>query len=361
MNGIKLRTTGGMSRMLLLEFFEGCNAVMTLDSTVKVLKVAYNIKKDYKDVGQACIKIQHHILELMGVTKDYGVSVLNSIAADFPANDNELKNKFNSFRMCAEISVKMIGLAPDDKEEFLKEVPRYLRQVPHIYFIQKQRIMEQQQQDQQQYKNTSPELQQHQHNLLNFLNSDEGHTKVSALAIKMDNKRKEMEPIAKLWTNEQRSDYFNKFKTNKIIMELKNCGGDMISRVNLLSDYDDDTFTDIFTMQAVFNADARAGGTLLNELRSSQGSGSEHDNNSTANVGIVMQSISAVSKMAQLPKGSLQMPPGAGASQAHDHSHDHGHSHSHSHDHSHQGQRQQQQPANKPDVTKGKADTIERD
>lgn len=39
--GLSLRTTGGMSRFTLLEFFELCNALMVLKSTKATLKAAY--------------------------------------------------------------------------------------------------------------------------------------------------------------------------------------------------------------------------------------------------------------------------------------------------------------------------------
>ena len=356
--GIALRTSGGMARNELLEFFEGCNASMTLVATHNAMEKAWKASKDLKDLGKICIDSQHQILELMGVTKEYGLTQLNSMQQNY-AQDKELAMKFDAFRMCAETTVQLVSLSPKEKAEYLEEVPPYMRGVPHIYFIQKQRMQWEQQQQQNSQMASNPELMKHQENLLEFLNTDSGHDTVTGLVRKMNDTKKATESKVQAWSPEERAAYFQEFQSKDFIMEIAKCGGNMVERIQKFEAMSAADLDAIVMMQQTFNADARSGGELLAKLRSAT------PTDSMGGVSNIMQSVGALSRMAALPKGGkLEMPPAAkhmaGASQGgggntHDHSHDHGHSHEHGHACGHSSHSDKA-----PDVTSGKADTIER-
>ena len=352
--GIQLRTTGGFTRSQLLEFFEGCNSVMTLKSTQVELKNCFKKYNDVKALGKICIDCQHQVLELMGVTIEHGLATSNSVMQRFQ-NDKEIQNKFNSFRMCAELSARLTSMNDVEKDDFLDEVPIYMRDVPHIYFIQKQRIMEQQAQQQQQQAvdqmKQSPELMALQTKLLEFLNTDDGHDKVTNLTKRLSNNKEVVQNRVSKWTDEERTSYFEKFSKLSFIEDIKNAGGDMVQRIETFTALSDNDIEGILTMQCTFNSDARAGGSLLTKLRSEENPSSE-----VAGVSNVMQSIGAIHRMSSLPKGQkLEMPPQVkGGGHTHDHNHDHGHSHDHGHACNHAGD------AKAPDVTSGRVDKIER-
>ena len=357
--GRALRISGGMTRTELLEFFEGCNASMTLVATKNAMDNAWKATKDIKDLGKICIDSQHQILELMGVTKEHGLAQLNSMQQNYP-QDNELAMKFNAFRMCAETTVQLASLEPKEKAEYLEEVPPYMRGVPHIYFIQKQRMQWEQQKQQANAQATNPELQKHQENLLEFLNTDSGHDTVTGLVKRMNDTKKAKESEITSWSTEERSAYFEEFQHKSFVGEVNKCGGNMLQRIQTFENMSTAELDSVVVMQQTFNADARSGGELLAKLRGAT------PTNSIEGVNQIMQSVGALSRMASLPKGgNLQMPPsGATAAAAaqvggggnlHSHDHDHGHSH----DHGHAGACGH--PSHKaPDVSSGKADTIER-
>jgi len=364
-----LRTTRSLTRTDILEFFEACNAAMSLDSTKATLRNVWSRspKKEIKDVGAATIKVQHSILELLGVTKEYGVQCLNEVMQAH-SGDSELYEKFQSFRMCAEMGTESATMSDAEIANMLKEVPAYMHDVPHIYFIQKQKMaMDIEKQNMAQRNHLpSPEspqgqaLAQQQQRLLEYINTDSGQEKIQRISNKIRSAQAAVGATATDWDTEQCAAYFTKFSADPIVAELKECGGDMLRRIDTFDNLSDKSVQDMMTMQAVFARDARSGAALINKLR---------EDPEAVGVASAMQSVSAMLKLGTVAKGeNIQMPanmlgynaqPRSGG-MSHDHSHSHGHSHDHDHVH---GPNCNHGPPAKvaPDVTKGKADKIDRD
>ena len=326
--GSKLRASGGLSRVEKMEFFEGCNAVMSLKQTKDVLRENYLKHKDMNKLGGVTIDLQHSILELVGVTKEHGVESLNRMMVDHKG-DQEIGQKFASFRSCAEISTHLSTLDEKETEEFLAEVPDYMRDYPHVYFMRKQQEEQyQQQQQQQEYSkrvaegNTNPEVQEHQQKLLDFLNSQDGQDKVHTLNERMKVLRESVMDEAETMDASSRASYFEEFSKEPFIETVKQCGGDMVSRIGTFVDMDEANMKKALKMQLLFTADARAGGALLAKLRT--------DAAAASGVGGVMQSIGAMTRMAMIEKGMelkmSDMAPGGARPGAGGHDHGHGHS-----------------------------------
>ena len=183
---------------------------------------------------------------------------------------------------------------------------------------------------------------------MEYINSDSGQAKVQRISNKIRSVQAALGATASDWDTEQCAAYFTKFSADPIVAELKECGGDMVRRIDTFDNLSEKSVQDMMTMQAVFARDARSGAALISKLR---------EDPEAVGVASAMQSVSAMLKLGTVAKGeNIQMPAnmlGYNA-QSHRHSHDHGHVHGPNCNHG--------PPAKvAPDVTKGKADKIDRD
>lgn len=346
MRGKTLRSTGELTRNQILEFFEGCNAAMSLETTKAALRKTWDKFQDVKLVGKATIEVQHRILELLGVKHTHGVEQLNAFMQAH-LQDTEIADRFEAFRMCAEMGTKMATMTPSELKEVLAEVPPYMRDVPHIYFVQSHKMaMEQQRRVTHANPNTPQgrSMLAEQYRVLEFMGSEAGQEKVGAISKRIKTAQTTFADIAQNWDETQRAEYLEKFSKFPFVLALTECGGDMLKRISVFDSIDEKGLQEIVTMQQVLVKDARSGGSLLTKLR---------DDPAAIGVAVSMQSLNAMQKLASIEKGTnLQMPD---MGHGHDHGHGHGHEHVHGPDCNHGPNK-----AKAPDVTTGKADRIER-
>jgi len=238
-----------------------------------------------------------------------------------------------------------------------------MHDVPHVYFIQKQKMAMDYEKKQQQSKGQmqlpaadTPEgraLAEQQERILDFINSESGREITQRIAGKIRTAQVALGATATDWDAKRCADYFTQFSTNPIVTELQDCGGDMLQRITTFDNISDEGITEIMTMQAVFSRDARSGGTLISKLRSDP---------SAMGVASAMQSVSAMLKLGAVGQGEkIQLPASMLGVQAAPMSHDHSHGHSHEHEHVH-GPNCNHGPQKEkaPDVSSGKVDRIER-
>lgn len=345
-----LRSTGGLSYTNLMEFFEGCNAAMSLESTQRVLKDAWMRSKDIKEVGKCTITVQHRLLGLLGVTIPHGIEQLNSLQTQYP-NDIELSEKFQSFQLTAEMSTRMASMTVQEKKDFLDEVPVYMHAVPHIYFCQKQRMINHQNRQRQENMDAqmaNPEVRAQQERMLAYMNTDAGQDKIFGIVKRITDNQQSVEEKVRSWNAAKRVEFFESFSQHDYLGELIEAGPDTLKRIDIVDGFAETDMDSLLTMQAVFAADARDGGALIAKLRQDP---------SVVGVGTAMQTLGLMHKLSGFEKGAKFEVDNKPRSHDHSHGHDHGHAQEHVH-----GPNCKHGPVKDkaPDVSTGKADTIER-
>jgi hypothetical protein len=347
MAGGPLRSSGGLTRHNLLEFFEGCNAAMSLDATKKAMSDVWRQTQDVKEVGKVAISVQHKILNLIGVTVAHGIEVLNRIQVEYK-DDQELADKFSSFQLTAEMSVRMASMTPAEVAQLLEEVPPYMHAVPHVYFTQKQRMMNLQQRQQQAMREAqmaNPEVRMQQQRMLDYMNTEAGQDRIFGIVKRIKDAKPAIEERVKEWDGARRHSFFAEFSSSAFLGALLDAGSDTIRRMEILDRFSAEELDSLITMQSVFAADARSGGSLMTKLRSDA---------SMAGVGSAIQTLGLMHKLSQFEKGAKFE-----VDNGHDHGHGHGHGHAQEHVHG-PGCNHGPPAARAPDVSKGKADVIER-
>ena len=103
-NAAALRSGGGLSKTDFLEFLEGCNALMPLPDTRARLEEEWKKSGTFAAVGAMAVKMQHRMLELIGVDQVYGVKCLNELAQN-PDLDKEIQMKFFHSKRAAKLFV----------------------------------------------------------------------------------------------------------------------------------------------------------------------------------------------------------------------------------------------------------------
>eukprot|EP00640_Fibrocapsa_japonica_P001741 CAMPEP_0113935036 /NCGR_PEP_ID=MMETSP1339-20121228/2266_1 /TAXON_ID=94617 /ORGANISM="Fibrocapsa japonica" /LENGTH=464 /DNA_ID=CAMNT_0000937049 /DNA_START=77 /DNA_END=1472 /DNA_ORIENTATION=+ /assembly_acc=CAM_ASM_000762 len=113
--GVELEAKVKMTREQIMDFFEACNALMSLDETKQALEKYFADNK--KAPNQMIIDMQRDMLEQLGFDKDFGVSCLNDINKDHE-DDSELLASMQQFAMMAQLACReaMVG-----REEFRRQ------------------------------------------------------------------------------------------------------------------------------------------------------------------------------------------------------------------------------------------------
>ena len=109
---ITLKTDGGMTPDVMSDFFEGCNALMTLPETKVLLKQTYETTK--KPPNEKVIELQRSVLNMLGYDADYAISCLNTFPKDYPMEESLLK-KMQTFALCAQVAVKEATMTMEER------------------------------------------------------------------------------------------------------------------------------------------------------------------------------------------------------------------------------------------------------
>lgn len=255
----KLRTDGKLSRMNILEFLEGCNAVLALEETKAELRALYLQTGSPPNVR--CIELQHEVLELLGVEKNYACRCLNDIQTDF-ANDQEVLTKMQYFMMRAKFSVDEAMMSDVNREAFYRECPTIMHTVPHIFIMQKQREQQQHQMRMQHMQATSPEYRA----LQALLTSTEGQEKAARLEAMLQLSKEKMEAEVKELSPSMKADFVKDFSKYDLVLQVGSNNGDVSASMQLLLNMTEADVDTIVKLQVILTDDVRSGGNVIKDL-----------------------------------------------------------------------------------------------
>ena len=345
MRGGELRKSRKMTSLEMSEFFEGCNALMALDDTKVKLKQIF--LDTLKPPNEEIIKMQRSVLNWIGVDADFGVDCLNNLQRDYP-DDRELAGKVQQFAMCAQVHCQIACMNDEEKEQFYKPIPTFMKQVPHLYVMQQQHaqqreMMRRQQELQAQGGHDHGHMHGHhgQHpdpsmmaKVQEVMSNPETRQQMENLSQRMASIGTAVGSKIKEMSSEDKKKYLDEAQSDPLITKLNSCGQDILKRLETFKTLSDEDVDRMMTLQALMLEvmPQRAAGMMQGGANSSSGSG-----------GGIMGSLSNFFS-------GLTM--GGGVN---------GHSHGH-----HHAQRPvSQQPSLSsgsytPDVTSGKSDTMDR-
>ena len=297
-----LRTGGGLSKTDFLEFLEGCNALMPLEKTQARLREEWKACGSFTGVGAAAVKMQHRMLELIGVDQVYGVRCLNELSQK-PEMDKEIQMKFFSFQTSSETFCRMATMSEEEKVDYLREVPDFLKALPHLFFMRNQQALQRANAlkngsnpngltwdkihqldaqararmsagDARAQQQMDPRLAEDQRKLVELLNSPDGQQKIASLTDVVETTKDEIMADIKDWDEARRKQYFDEFSQSGVVESLRTLQEEnMLARVQMFIDMPKEQLRQILTMNAVFNQDARSGGSLLRNMTANKEQG----------------------------------------------------------------------------------------
>lgn len=266
-----LRSTGGMSKQDYMEFFEVVCSTVCLPQARAVFKAEFEKSKKFDLVAAVSVKMQHRLLELMGVEWQYGVDCLNKIGILY-TNDRELSMKFMTFQVSTELYCRLACMTEGEEEAFLKEVPENSKKMPHLYFARKQMAMS---------KGGGPggpgsqpmarpdpsQLPEDQRRLYDRLSSEEGSKKVTALFERVNAVKDQIISNIETMDEAARKAYFEDFAKEDVAKSVGDIKQESAYEgLEAFIDMPEEDLRKVLTMNAVFNADTRAGGTMMKRM-----------------------------------------------------------------------------------------------
>jgi len=310
-----------MRREQILEFFEACNARMSMQETKAELKEIYNETK--KPPNERVIEMQHETLEKLGFDKDFGVACLNKIGQDFPG-DTELHTKFQYFGASASLTCQEATFTEFEKKEFYSKIPPMMHAFPHIWVVQQQMQQQRQQQMMQQQQatggnNNIDNLKKS--GLLSLLSNPEGRLKVQNLGARIQNSRAKVEEEIKDWTKEKKQNFYDSFGDHPVVDSL-NASEDPVDKINIFVELSDGDIDSMITLMTVLASED--GQAILEGEKEKRADGQK-----MSAVSSIIGTMGSLTNMKFNTKHAQQECSHNSGSHNHDHGHDHGHSHGH--------------------------------
>lgn len=270
--GTVLRSAGGMPKQELMEFFEVVCSTLCLPQSRAVFDAEYKKSKNFDTVAAKSVAIQHRLLELMGVEWEYGVECLNKIGQIY-SNDREMSDKFTTFTVACEIYCRLACMSEEEQTKFMEEVPEHVHSLPHIFFARKQMMMQRQQAAQQRGGNpTGPpdtsSLSEEQKRLFERLSTEEGSQKVATLFQRVNSVKGEIISDIEKMDGAARRAYFESFGKEEVAKTVgKIRPENAYEGLEAFIDMNEGDLKKVLTMNAVFNTDTRAGGSLMKSMQ----------------------------------------------------------------------------------------------
>ena len=238
--------------------------------------------------------------------------------------------KFFSFQTSSETFCRLAAMSEEEKVDYLKEVPNFMKALPHLFFMRNQAAMQRAnalknganpggmtwekiyavEAEARKKRNVigpdgkqmDPRLAAEQQKLLQLLNSPDGQQKIATLTDVVEATKDEVMADVKDWDEARRKEYFEEFSKSEVVKSLKVIKSeDMLSRVQMFIDMPQSDLRQILMMNAVFNQDARSGGSLLKSMNSDKEQGGAVQNS--------MRHFSTIARMF----GGERGPPGGGS------------------------------------------------
>jgi hypothetical protein len=312
-----LRSAGGMSKQDLMEFFEAVCSTTCLPQTRAIFDAEFKKSGKFETVAMKSVAIQHRLLELVGVEWKYGVECLNKIGQVY-SGDRDLSSKFMSFQVSCEIYCRMACMTEEELTRLLEQCPEHVRSMPHIFFAQQRMAQQAQQQQQQQAQQGGPmgqpdtsSLTEEQKKLFDRLSSEEGSTKVATLFQRVNSVKDEIISDIEKMNGGDRQAYFENFGMEEVAKTVgKIKPEDAYAGLEAFIDMDEADLKKVLTMNAVFNTDTRAGGSLMKNMKDNEdvkGTMVQFSNTIRLVTNSMMQAQQQIAAQQGTP-----MPPGAG-------------------------------------------------
>jgi len=340
-----------LTRKTILEFFEACNATMSLPAVKEELRMIYQDTKEMP--GKRIIELQRNLLTKMGYTADFGVSCLNRLAKDFP-DDRELNSKFQSFASCAEFAGTEAAFTEQQRKEFYTAIPALMYHTPHVFVMQQRMYMMQQQQKMQQSAGQGGRMDADTlkaSGLLGLLTSPDGRMKLQSLASRVQIAREKLEPDVKDWSSERRQQYYESFTDHPLVTALTS-SSDPLDRVKSLIDMSDGDIDELMTLLIVIAEEDKSTGNLLVSLRSK--AAEEAAANLVGNNTVMSHIVSTLGSLSSFTRPTGGASPSSSSSSSSSSSHHH-HQHTAACQHS-----AKSSGVPTPDVASGKVASMER-
>eukprot|EP01041_Mallomonas_annulata_P008209 gene8209-16883_t len=272
------RITNKITRNEILEFFEGCNALMVMPETKKTLKLSFEETK--KPPNELCVTLQRSVLNLLGLEADFGIAGLNAIGVDYP-DDMQLKQKMQHFVMCAQVAVKEATMTEEQRKEFYSEIPPFMHYAPHMYVLQKQAMAQNMGHNHQHQhmsgppppgppssSSSSPGLNpagsssmtaEQAQSIRNLMSNPESRARMQALSGRLTTAKSISQSKVTAWDDGQRSAFLEEVVDTPLIRDLNELDVDPILRLQRFMSMSDMELEQLLSLQLVMDYNLRHG------------------------------------------------------------------------------------------------------
>lgn len=331
-----LKTSGGMSNELILEFYETCMSLYAMPETKRGLRTIYEEVK--QPPFERVKEIQESVFPMLGYTVEYGIECLQQSQKTLHSDMPRMR-KQQLFMMASQIALREATFTAEERKAYYGQMPTHLHNTPQIFemMVQHQQMQMQQQNSDQSVTPATASMLKQQEDLAALLASDEGKDKMMALSRRMNHfKTQAAEKVSRM-SKDERVAFFDEIDKSKVVDDMARLSDNKttdspMETIDVFLTMSDEDLSNIVTLQAAVQADAAEGGDLGTKLAIAQ-------KEARVRNGLSPDAEPGFLSAMMGHRGELENSHSHDEGHGHRHgghcTHDHGHNHAHGKGHAH--------------------------
>jgi hypothetical protein len=124
-----------LSKLVLFEFLEGCNALVLQPESRKQLRDTFEATK--LPPQALMTQLQESVWEMVGVDPTYGMEQLGLVQTMY-GGDRTVMMKMQQFAICQQFVGRESMMSERERKAFYDQVPPLMQSMPHMYIFQMQ-------------------------------------------------------------------------------------------------------------------------------------------------------------------------------------------------------------------------------
>ena len=196
--------------------------------------------------------------------------------------------KVQQFALCAQVSCEIACMTDEQREEFMKEVPMFMKHCPHLHVMQKQMARQREMMAQRQ---AAMEQGGHVHAghgppmvgsdpesakmMQDMMSDPESKEMMEKLSMRMNTTMQGVQKKVTSWAAAEKQSYWEGASQDPLLERLSACGPDVKKRLEMFRDLSDEEIERVMTIQFLMISHMQMGGRAGSEdaaQKSSSGS-----------------------------------------------------------------------------------------
>ena len=131
-------SSGDLERHQMVEFFETCNALMSMPEVKKALKEKFLTSGE--PPAEDVMELQRGVFRDLNCDVAWATGQMDQIPVRY-GRDADVINKMQQFQVAAELACKEAAMTDDERKKFYEQIPSFMHHFPHMFLWQQRLVL----------------------------------------------------------------------------------------------------------------------------------------------------------------------------------------------------------------------------